>query len=199
MSILFFSPLSQRLLCSFYSLSIAVGYNRDRIPSLPFWFVTLWFYLSSWLPGQCMVILMVHRSLARVGEQMGTTAQWSYMKTASDRAHLSQMHRGDILSQLKRKLDEDPTDFHCRTPLLAPQTFNILPASLYLFPLVSLDGCCSSSALIPTESRGEVQNADWMVPLWGWKASLSNCFWRFTCHILSCFRGLIKCLALWNV
>lgn len=55
-------------------------------------------------------------------------------------AHLSQMHRDDcILSQLKRKLDEDPTGFPCRTlHLKPPQTFNILPACPYLFPFVSL-------------------------------------------------------------
>lgn len=64
-------------------------------------------------------------------------------------AHFSQMHRDDcIFSQLKRKLDEDPTGFPCRThPPLSSQTFNIFPACLYLFPLVSLDECYGGSVL----------------------------------------------------
>lgn len=66
MATLGFGPFSQQASVLFLSfwVSSAVGYSRDQIPASPFWLVTLCFYFRAWLPGQCTVILMVHRSLA---------------------------------------------------------------------------------------------------------------------------------------
>lgn len=144
---------------------------------------------------------MVHRSPARVGEQMVTIAQWGYMKTASDGGtFVSDAQRWLHLVTAKEEARWGSNWFLLQeTPALAPQTFNILPACLYLFPLVSLDGCCGSLALQFPQSR-EVKRrmqTGWFPRGAGKPLSLCNCFWRFTCHILSCFWGVVKCLDFW--
>lgn len=145
---------------------------------------------------------MVHGSLARVGEQMVTITQWGYMKTAYDGGtFVSDTQRWLQLVTPKEEARWGSNWFPLQdTLLLNPQTFNILPACLYLFPFVSLDGCCDSSALWFPQSwkvKRRMQTG-WFPHGAGKPLYFCNCFWRFTCHILSCFwRGVIKCLDLW--
>lgn len=114
-------------------------------------------------------------------------------------ACLSCMHRWLHLSTAKEESSWQSHWFPLqKSPPSAPQTFSILPVCLYLFPFVSLDGCRGSLALQFPQSQ-EVKRrmqTGWFPRGAGKPLSFCNCFWRFTCHILSCFWGVIKCLDL---
>lgn len=137
-----------------FCVSSTLSYSRTQISALPFWLVTLCFYFSAWLPGPCSDPLGPWES-GKGGGADGHSNTVRLHENSLLGPHLSQMHGDDcILSQLKRKVDEDPTGFPCRTHTpLSSQTFNIFPACLCLFSLVSLDGCCGSSELWFPQSR----------------------------------------------
>jgi len=116
-------------------------------------------------------------------------------------AHLSWMHRDDcILSELKRNLDEDPSVFHCRTalpPLSAPK----LSTSCLCICITSVSLCGGWVARLWFVHSRKVKcrmQAGWFPRGAGMPHAFCNCFWRFTCHILSFFWVVIKCLDLWT-